>query len=212
MLGKASISDYYRHIENELRSLVLREKDEKISNNQTTSLIEEYLESLSLPKIVLQPENQKIIPEKYIKRISANERDEMYRNEGSLDFECEQVVVILPIKENNKISDIKRLATSRFSLSWSPERELEVTSNQIKFKIQIKGYGFNISEDESKVLNTVKSKKDLVLEWVNNVNKDIEEENQRLTSFLNALIEERKQKINKDKDKFSSLSDKLNQL
>lgn len=212
MFGKASISDYYRYIENEVRSLILREQDSRILSTPTDALVKEYVESYGLPKIEMEEGQQKIVPEKYVKRIPAHQREEFYRGGGDLDVDCERVVGIFPIKENPKIHDISQLGTSRFSLSWSPERELEFNPRNLRFTVEIKGYGFNYADDENQVMNMVKQKKDQFMEWVQTVNGDIDQGNQSLARNLTTMIEERKQKLDKDQGRLSALSDKLNNL
>ena len=212
MFGKPSIADYYRHISKDIEGLILRESNEKISATSADILAQEYVNIYSLPSIELEQDKQRISPEKYVKRISAHERESFHRNDGDMDFECERVVAVFPIKTNEKMEYISKLTTSQFSLSWSPEHDLEFSPNHIKFVVEIKGYGFNHSEDENKVMNMVKQQKDRMLGWVKNVNDDIEQNNKSLVAQLVTSIENRKQKITKDDGRLTSLGDKLNKI
>lgn len=212
MFGKPSIGDYYRHVGKELEGLILREDNEKILATPADVLAQEYADMHGLPQIELEIDKQRISPEKYIKRIAAHQRESFHRNDGDMDFECERVIAVFPIKENQKIDYISKLNTSRINLSWSPSDDLEFSPSHIKFIVEIKGYGFNHSEDENKVMNMVKQQKDRMLEWVKNVNDDIEQGNKSLIAQLASSIANRKQKIAKDDGRLTSLGDKLNKI
>src|SRR3989344_971758 len=111
MFGRASISDYYRHIENQFNSQILSHSSPGLNAKTPEELIEAYLKDNGLNAIELDPDSKEsAVPQKYIKRIPAHQRDRSYQNEGDLDYECERILVTMPIKENRSMAALRKLS------------------------------------------------------------------------------------------------------
>lgn len=211
MFQKPSISDYYRSVDQEIKSKVLRFSGEELIQSQDNLLIEKLLNPYRLQKIELEAEKQEIKSEKYIKGIPAHQREEFYASQGDLDFECERVIGVFPIKPNQKITYTSELDTSTRSMSWST-KSLNITPTKIQFTLEVKGYGFNYTTNEDKVADMAKQEKERVMEWIQRVNKDIENEEAKIIPQLELLLKERRKGLNLDESRISSLNAKLGKI
>ena len=205
MYNQPSISDYYRNLfEKTLHSLILNESDNFIVGTPTDELVEYYFSNHALHKIELDKSRGETIEHvKEVRRVPADQRESVYRGEGDIDWEYESIVVSVAfVRDNNNVSRIRQLRTTTYSPSWNPD-DCMFSLDTVSVKVNIKGYGFNLSDDQVK--NEVNQAKQRINQWIGWVNDDIEKENQQLQSKLKDSIEQRKQKIKSDSDRISSL-------
>lgn len=208
MYNRASISDYYRDVLEKARSAILRESEEQMIGSNTQELAEYYSQQYALSTIELDDASETNWEhQSYVKTIPAHQREQFYNSQGDLDFPCERVRVEIPIKPNKDIQTISQLQSSTLSYSFSGD-EFEWNQSTVTFLIETKGYGF--SYDEDKIASEVNSgigRVSQLIQWKNN---DIQKENESLLNGIKVVIENRKQEIQKNKDKVHSLTQKIN--
>jgi hypothetical protein len=210
MFNRAGIDDVYRSQWEKLQKQIMSEPDSLIIGSPTDELVEYYLSNSSFDKIEIDA-SQEISAEhkKEVRRISASQREDFYRDEGDVDFEFETIVIRIPIVHNKNINDLAELRTSTFTVSWSP-KYWGLNPNQITLSIDIKGYGFNYSDNEEQIASLIEREKNNVDQWIGWVNNDIDSENGKLKNQLRDFIEHRKSKILGDKSKIESLLKRIN--
>ena len=204
--GTKSIPDYYKEITESVRGEILRESDEQIVGSDTEELARYYSDRYQLTPII-EEENTTWKHENYVKTIQAHEREEFYGQQGDIDWQCERVIIEIPIQYNGNVDKISELRSSTFSPSFS-EREFSWSSEKITCSIETKCYGFNYDEDKiAQEINSAIGKIKQLIEWKNN---DIQSENSSFFGNIKNLIENRKQDIQKNKEKIQSLTQKIN--
>jgi len=208
MFSRASISDYYRKIAEDVRSDILRESEEQIVGSDTDELSKYYFDKYSLLPIEIdETQEANWSQENYVKTIPAHQREEFYRQEGDKDWPCERVLVEIPIKHNDKMDIISQLRSSTFSISYTGD-EFNWGQDRVSFVVETKGYGFNFDED--KIAQEVNSGIKRVKEMIGWKNNDINKENQSLLAHIKKIIEDRKREIKANKQKLSTLTQKIN--
>jgi len=208
MYRRASISDYYRDALDKARSAILRDSEEQIIGSDTEELAAYYFQQYALDPIEFDDTREKTWEHQtYVKTISASQREEFYRSDGDLDFPCEKVRVEIPIKTNKDVRNLSNFESSTRSLSYSDD-QFGWHDDTIEFTIETKGYGF--SYDEDRIANEVESGVDRVISTVQWKDNDINIGNGDLLNGIMGLIENRKQEIQKNKDKVQSLTQKIN--
>lgn len=208
MFNRASISDYYRKIFDKARSAILRESEAQIIGTDTVELAEYYFQQYALNPIEIDETRDTNWEHKnYVKTIPARERESGYQNEGDLDFPCEKVIVVIPIKLNKDIRLLSELQSSRFTISFS-EKEFNWNQDSISFVVETKGYGFSLDEDQ--IVGQIHNKIDEVNQFLDWKNNDVNRDNAGLLDNIKALINSRKQEIQKNKEQIESLTKKIN--
>ncbi len=203
-MNLAYLSDFYRMARKNLEEKVLSLPDTKIINSETGILIEELYRGNHFEIIEKDlTQQEKMSFHKEIRTISAEDRDESYRNEGSINFEYEIITIDLPIKTNFAIHDIIQYTPSTHSLSWSPH-SLICSPENIVFKVDIKGYGFKL--DDQAVKNKIEFEKNRRDEWISRVNADIIKENEEVREHIERIITSRKTKVKADIDRITELA------
>lgn len=206
MFNKASISDYYRAVSKSFEETILKSDNQYLLNTNTEQIVSELMSS----KHPLQPINlvtdkkESITHRKELRNVPASRREFSYGADTS--FEYEVIDLTFPISSNQTIYQIKDLATSTFSMSWTP-KDFILTPTSISLSLDIKGYGFKFEDD--KIINEISNLKKRVTDWIGWVNGDIEKETQILKTSLTNFINDRKSKLSSDVDRIGGLSDKL---
>lgn len=210
MFNQAGISDVYRSEWDKLQRRIMSEPDSSIIGSSTDELVEYYLSHHSFDRIDMDP-NRDMSAEhiKEVRTVPASQRDSFYRDEGDTEFEFESIVIQMPIVHNSNIQELAELRTSTFTVSWSP-KNWGISPKQITLSIDIKGYGFNYSDNEEQIANLIEREKNNVQQWITWVNNDIDSENMKLKNQLHDFIEQRKSKIQGDKGKIESLLKRIN--
>lgn len=206
--NKASISDYYRAVLKSFEETVMKSTDQYIRDTETSQIIADLMKSnhVLIPIEFNSEQKESMRHEKEIRNVPAYRREEFYRDEGDLQFEYETIWITIPIVPNPSIQITKDLLTNTRSMSWSLDN-FNWSSNGVTLSIDIKGYGFKYEDQQ--VINEVANLKKRVHEWVGWANADIQQGNTMLEKELVPLINSRKQKLDHDKDRLSSLSEKM---
>ncbi len=208
MYNRPDISSYYRQKLEDIRGQILRESEAQILGSNTEELAQFYVQDAGLTTIEFDPENDASWEhENYVKRIPAHQRESFYSSEGDLDFACERIKVVMPIISNRDIATLSQLASTTFSLSYS-DKDFQWAQNSISFVVETKGYGFSLDDDHS--ATAVNQGIQRVQETVRWKNADIQKENVNLLTQVKTLIDARKQELEKNKDKVSALTQKIN--
>ena len=201
-----SISDYYRNLITEVRTVILKETKEQIIGSETEELAQYYFKNFSLSPIEFDSERDITwTPEDYVKTIHAHEREYGYQELGDLNVSCQRIKVEIPIIFNKDLDKISNLHSSVSYLgghdkyTWS--------NNQISFNIETKGYGTNMNEDG--MAQAINGGIERIKETIERKNNDINKENENLLSQIRILIEERKSEIKRSKDTLEALTKKI---
>jgi len=207
MFNQVSISDAYRQIIDQVTNNILMTPDDQIVSLDTEVLLEKFYKDNHFdPVAVDTSRTETIAHKKELRRVPANIRRDFYSSMGDTDFEYESVIVTIPLVPNNEINQIVKFRPSTFSLSWSPEHAVWSRDN-VRLLIDIKGYGFK--HDDQQIKTNVDFQKSRVYEFINWVGADIRKENETLQNIIRRLIGERKQKVEGDKGRVSTLSNLL---
>lgn len=200
---------YYRALQENIRAEILRETEEQIIGSNPEELVQYYYDKKALIPIEEDPKREISWDlEKYLRNISPHERESFYSSEGVLrDFECERVVVEIPLIKNNQIQLLVSLMASTSTMGYS-ERDLDWKEEKVFINIATKGYGFDYSAEViEKKINEAISRVRQLIEWKNS---DIKKGNVELLSFITQLVKERRDKIQNDKSKIEALTKKIN--
>lgn len=210
MFNQAGISDIYRANWEKLQTRIMSEPDSYLIGSSTDELVGYYVSENSFDPIEMDPDREMTVDyRKQIRRVSARQRDSFYQFQGDLDFEYETVVIQIPIIRNNNIHDLAKLRTSTMSLSWNPE-DFGLSPDLITLSIDIKGYGFNHSDNEEQIAKMIESERGKIDQWISWVDQDVTKENAQLERQIRDFIEQRKAKIESDKTKIESLVKRIN--
>lgn len=196
-----TFEQYYNELFDSIKFKIAAESDNFIITQPTEDLIKYYTSSCLNPIEFDLEKEESLEHKKYVKTIYANQREWGYQNEGDLKMECEKVIVKIPIVPNQDINQIISLRTNSISISGSPEFQFD--RNQITIEVEIKGYGFNLTNEE--ISNKILSTKQFIANHFHSKNSEINAENQKLISRLIQFIDDRKEKLDADKKKISEL-------
>lgn len=196
-----TFEQYYSELFDSIRLKIAAESDNYIITQPTEDLTKYYTSScLNIVEFDFNRE-ESLEHQKYIKTIYANQREWGFQNEGDLKMECEKIVVKISLVPNKDIAQILSLRTNSISMSVTPE--FKINNNQILIEVEIKGYGFNLSNEE--ISKRILSTKEFIKNHFHSKNSEINTENQKLISRLTQFIDERKQKLDADKKRIGDL-------
>jgi len=197
------ISDYYNNIFEKIKVKVLTEKDEFIIGTTTKELAEYCFFNNHLQKIGIDNDRDETLEyKKDIRTIPSYKREEGWRGDGNLDYEYKSILVSIPIILNNDLNIINELVTLPRIIGIPPSH-VELKNDFISFKIDIKGYGFNLSEDEITI--KIKDGKEEIKKWIKRKNDKINTENEKLKNKIAELINNRKKELYEDQKRLDSL-------
>jgi hypothetical protein len=210
MFNMPGFNDVYRANWEKIQKKILSESDSYILGTSSEELAEYYFSNNSYRPIEIDADRQTtFVHRKQLRRVPEHQRDSFYRGMGDAEFEYETLVISIPIIKNPDLREFAELRTSTFSVSWSP-KHWGLGQDWITLSIDIKGYGFNYSDDEARIAQMVESETANVNQWISWVNKDISAENGALQRQLREFIVQRKTKIEADKGKMDSLVKRIN--
>ncbi len=200
-ISDKTYEDFYNELFNEIKLKIATELDDHIITQPTEDLVNIYM-NIALDPIKLDPDQQESIEhKKFIKTIYSHERERGYQQDGDLKIECENIIVKIPIQPNNKIDKILKLRTNSISLSGGPQFEIE--GNYIVITVEMKGYGRNLSNE--KVRDVITSNRSDIQRMLQSKNAEIMIENSNLETRLTLFINERKNKLDADKNRINDL-------
>lgn len=193
--------DYYNAMFNDIKLKIATESDDYIIAQPTEDLVKYYMD-IALDPIELDPNKEESLEhKKFIKTIYASERDWAYQQDGDLKIECENILVKIPIQPNKKIDQIFKLRTNSISLSGGPQ--FEVKGNYFVIEVEMKGYRRNLTNEQ--VRDVITSSRSSIQSMLHSKNAEINVENSKLEQRLTQFINERKNKLDADKNRLNDL-------
>ncbi len=202
-----TISDHYNDIFEIIKEKIFSEKDEFIIGTTKEELMEYYFPSNHLQKIEIDNKRtEKIEYKKSMKIISSQEREGFWRGQGDIKYEYKSLVLTIPIIQNRDLNTINKLETLPMVLG-GPPLNIQLHDDFILFKMDIKGYGFEITEDE--IVSKIKYEKEKITKWIKRKNDNINSESEKLKEKIKNLIDNRKEELYKDQIKLDSLFKKI---
>lgn len=200
-ISDRTYQDYYDALFNEMKLKIASESDDYIIAQPTEDLVKYYMGS-ALNPIELDPNKEETIEhKKFIKTIYAHEREWGYQQDGDLKMECENIIVKISMFTNHKIDQIFKLRTNSISLSGGPQ--FAIKGNYFVIEVEMKGYGRNLTNEQ--VRDVILSNKSGILGLLSSKNAEINTENTKLEQRLTQFINERKNKLDADKNRLSDL-------
>ena len=199
MFGRPTIADLYRSNLDRAKTAIMSAPDDLIVETDTEDLVEYFSSQFRLTPIsVDEGRQQEAVYKKRMQLIPAHQREEFYRDQGDKEFEYESIRLSVPFIHNEDIRQFAELSTSTRSLSWSID-QYAVSPDAITVDFDIKGYGFDHKREPSRVNQMLDEHKRRIAEWIGWVNADIARENPELTRQLTTFVNERKAKLEQDK-------------
>jgi len=181
--------------------------DRTIAETDTEDLVEHYYSKYKLTPVVIdEAHQQEAVYKKRIQVVPAHQREEFYQSEGDTKFEFESIKLTVPLIHSDEAPQYARLATSTRSLSWSMD-QYTVTADAVTIEFDLKGYGFDHKQQANQTLDEHKNR---IGQWITWVNADIAKENPAFKAQLTAYVNERKVKLEKDKEFIADLNRKSN--
>jgi hypothetical protein len=206
---RPSISEHFRqHLIPKVRAEILRESDAQILGSDADELKAYYFDKYAWLPLEEDPQREASFDfQNYLKTIPAHEREREYSAQGDLrDFECQRVVVEVPILPNKNLREIAELSGDSYSLSYS-DTDFRWEGTSVSFTLETKGYAFNFSEDQ--IASGVEQAIRRIRETIGVKNRTITAQNINLSQAIVQMIAERKNKISDDKARVSELTKRI---
>jgi|GEM_PF-1348281 hypothetical protein len=200
---------YYRQLQEQARSQVLREDEDQILGTDIDELARYIYDGYAIAPIEIDDSRETSWDlQDYLQDIPARRRESFYWQEGDLlDFPSQRAVVEIPIKTNKDLGVIAGLQASLHSFSYS-DSDFRWEDSGISRSFETKGYKLQLEELEisREVERTLQS----IQDTIRAKNENIQQGNQELFTLIKSLIEDRKKKINQNKEKLSFLTKTIN--
>jgi hypothetical protein len=209
MFNKLGIDDWYRQeISPRVRGEILRESDEQILGSDLSELQRYFYEKSAIPEIEEGRDDKPSYEiEDYLRTIRSREREEFYRGEGDLpDFECQRVILHVPLKRNEHISHLAGLRGKSFSISYS-DSDFQWSATRVGYVIETKGYGFTHNKDQ--IAQNVEGALNRIWETIGFKNEAIRAGNAELETMIKKELQARSNKIKESADKIFALTKKI---
>lgn len=205
MFGQASISDYYRQLQDNVRSEVLRETEEQILGTDVEELAQYIYEKYALSPIEIDSERETSWDlEDYLQDIPEQRRESFYSGQGTLhDFQCQRAIVEVPILPNKDLQTISRLQGSTYSMSYS-DSDFRWGANAISRSFETKGY--QLQMDERSIANEVKRVLQTIQDTIHWKNESILKENKELLGHAKFHIQQRRGALEQNKERLAALT------
>lgn len=203
-----AVSDYFVGITQTVKAEILGESDATIIGTDASELTDYYYERSSLVPIVLDDtRTPQMRHTKEIRVVPSEEREEGYQDEGDIQWEFETLHVTIPIHPTPHAAIISALRPATYSISWSP-REVTLMQDAIAFSFDIKGYCVEVSDGQ--IAQKIQSQRTGIEGWLASLGKDIAHCNKALKEAIRQIIDQRKQKLFQDRDRFAALTKLIN--
>lgn len=195
----------YEQIGNKINSQILLEPESFLLGTSITELVDYYYSNNHFTPLEIDKEKSESIELiKEWRTVPAHKREGPFQSQGDLPFEYESIILCVPIKNHPQLEEIKNFEPSSISSIPKPNWK----NNSFSFIIEIKGYGYNKSDE--KVQEEILLLREAVNLWINTLAIQISEQNKMLQSDINKWIENRKQKIEVDNERYTALLKKIN--
>lgn len=205
MLTQAFISDYYRKLEEAVRSQVMRETEAQIVGTDVDTLAKFIYDTYALAEIVTDTQRQPSWePQDYLRTVSAEQRGPLYGADGDLrDYSCQRVVVEVPIMPNPHLHILSKLNGAQFSFSYA-DSDFKWGPDVISTYFVTKDYGFQM--DDGQIPQNVENRLQAIKNLLNWKNQSVAEGNKQLLNKTKHLIQQRRAEIEKNKQKIADLT------
>ena len=203
---ESTFSDYYRKAIETFDQDLLHESDEQILGSEVDNLADFYFQKYALVPLSFDVADISYDIKKEVRRVPANQRERGYSYEGDLDFEYEMGSVCLAIEQNPNMDWIQKLSGPTHYMDGF-ENDLKYSNAEISYTFAIKGYGFSMNEDQ--IANEVNSKSERLIKTLTDKNSSIISENEAFLRNIKESINNRKNKVLADKEKFNNLTQKI---
>lgn len=206
-LNRPSIADLYRANLERAKKEIMSAPDRQIAETDTEDLAEYYYSKYKLTPIAIDDAHQsEAVYKKEIRVVPAHQREDFYQSEGDTEFEFESIELTVPLIHNDEAPDLAGLSTNTRSLSWTMD-QYTVTADAVTIEFDIKGYGF---DHRGQANRTIEEHKNRIGQWITWVNADIARENPAFKTQLTTFVEERKAKLEKDREFIADLNRRSN--
>lgn len=200
-ISDITFEDYYNTLFNDTKFKIATESDDYIIVQPTEDLVKYYMDIVLHPIELDLDKEESIEHKKFIKTINARQREWVYQQDGDLKIECENILVKIPIQPNRKIDQILSLRTN--SISYLGRPQFEIKGNYFVIEVEMKGYGFNLTNEQ--IRDVITSNKLGIQNMLLSKNAEITVENSKLEQRLTQFINERKSKLDADKNRLNDL-------
>lgn len=205
--SRPSIADLYRTNLQRAKTEIMSAPDRQIAETDTEDLVEYYYGKFKLTPIAIDEARQsEAVYKKQIRVVPAHQREEFYQSEGDTECEFESIELTVPLIHNDEAPGLAQLSTNTRSLSWTMD-QYTVTADAVTTEFDIKGYGF---DRRGQANQTLGEHKDRIGQWITWVNADIARENPAFKAQLTTFVNERKMKLEKDKEFIADLNRRSN--
>lgn len=201
-----SFSEYSRQLIKEAATAILKAEPNIILSGSSDELLEQFSRNYTLEKTLIYSDKKDIKPIRRIETIPSHKR-EVYQDEGDLQFECEYIQVRIPISSSRNLESYRDLQPSSYTLNWHPEN-LEIQDDFVKFEVLVKGYNFKASDQQ--VERDFQQQVQQTVQWISNLNQDIDKHNAELKHTVLEAINARKKNLEDSDLKMNALLQKLN--
>lgn len=199
----SSFSNYYNEAVEELRLKVMAESDDYIIGTDMDELAAYYYRLKALVPINIDTERTETIePVKEVKIVPAHRRETFYQQDGDLPYEYEWLKLTLPIIPHKNITQLLQMRPDNFGLGGLP-KDLNWKRDHVEYLVEVKGYGYDY--DEPTVLRRINDKQQSVKNYIHIIADNIESGNSLLDAEIKSFLRIRKEKLNADKNRYSSL-------
>jgi len=203
VFNRPSIADLYRANLERAKKEIMSAPDRLVTETDTEDLVEHYYSKYKLTPIAIDEARQPTaVYKKRIQVVPAHQREAFYQSEGDTEFEFESIELAIPLIHNDEAPDLAQLSTNTRSPSWSMD-DYSVTADAVTNQFDIKGYGFDHRAQAKQRLDEDKGR---IAQWITWVNGDIASENPVLKVQLTTFVNERKAKLEKDKQFIADLN------
>jgi len=199
-------NDYYRKALETFSQDILHESDVQILGSVVDDLANFYFQKYALVPVDFDPADISYEIKKEVRRVPASQREDFYRGGGDVDWEYEIGKITLPIQPNANLDWIQKLNGPSYSMDGFDSR-VSYYQNEISYSFDVKGYGFQMSEDQ--IANEINGKSQRLIDMLSQKNSNIESENQKFLLDVKNIITQRKVKLTADKEKLDLLTQKI---
>jgi hypothetical protein len=201
-----SFNDYYRTVLDKVKQDILNESEAQILGSNIDELGTFYFGKYALQVLEFDEASVECDFTKQVRRVPAHQRESFYRNEGDIDWEYESAVILLPIQPNPNLDWIKKLQGASRTLDGFDDR-ISYSTNEISYTFDTKWYGGSMNEDA--IAQEINTKSKRLIDTLTQKNNNIAHENFQFLSAIKEAITQRKTKLEADKAKVSSLTQKI---
>lgn len=202
----ATFDDYYRSVFDQFKQDILHESDTQILGSEIDDLAKFYFQKYALEPLDFDPADISYEAKKEMRVVPGHQREKGYGS-SAINWEYECARISIPVQSNQNLNWIKKLNGATVYMDGF-DQSVNYQQNEVSFSFDTKWYGGSMNEDG--IAHEVNTKSERLLKMLADKNNDIKSENIKLMQAIKDVISQRKIKINADKEKLNSLSQKIN--